>query len=365
MAEKHRNQYLPDSVSFPGETLQEVLESYGMSQAELSDRSGRPRKTINEIIRGKTAITAETAIQFERVLGISAAFWTAREQNYRVALARAKEAFVLESQANWLKQIPYRAMVRLRWVPAHREKQLQFEELLRFFAVASPTSWDGMWTSTSPAFRRSPSFQGAPGSIAAWLRKGELEAALQKCGDFDERAFKLALHRVRSLTYALPDDFALVVKNICAPTGVAVVFVPELPGTRVWGATRWLSSTRALIQLSLRYKTDDHLWFTFFHEAGHILLHGKRDVFLEDEQAERSAKEEEADAFAQDWLIPSLQYRVFCRKGSFSCAAVSRFAREISVAPGSVVGRLQHDGYLGRAYCNDLKRKIIWSADQD
>jgi addiction module HigA family antidote len=365
MTEKYKNQYIPDTVSSPGETLEELLESCGMSQAELSDRSGRPRKTINEIIKGKAAITAETAIQFERVLGIPAGFWIAREQNYREAQARAKEASILESQANWMDQIPYRAMTKLGWIAAHREKSLRFEEILRFFGVASPTSWEGMWSSSSPVFRKSPSFQSAPGSLAAWLRKGEIEASFQKGGDYDERAFRLALVEVRSLTYDLPRDFASIVKNICATAGVAVVFVPELPGTRVWGATRWLSTTRALIQLSLRYRTDDHLWFTFFHEAAHILLHGKRDVFLEDDQDERSIKEDEADAFAREWLIPNLQYRVFCRRGSLSCAAVSRFAYEIGVAPGIVVGRLQHDGRLDKVRCNDLKRKIIWKIDQD
>src|SRR5229473_994274 len=102
MADQYRNEYEPDDVSPPGVTLQETLDALQMSQAELAERAGRPKKTINEIIKGKAAITAETAIQFERVLGIPASFWIAREQNYREALARAKEVDALESQADWL-----------------------------------------------------------------------------------------------------------------------------------------------------------------------------------------------------------------------------------------------------------------------
>jgi len=364
MTEQYRNQYNPDLVSSPGDTLDEVLESRGMSQAELAFRTGRPKKTINEIIKGKTAITAETAIQFERVLKIPAAFWIAREQNYREALARIKETAALERQADWLDQIPYRAMAKLRWVTEYRDKPGQLEEILRFFAVASPTSWNALWTSSSSAFRKSPSFISEPGAIAAWLRKGEIEAALQECLDFKENDFKLALDKVRSMTRELPNDFVFRLKNICCPTGVSVVFVPELPGTRAWGATRWLSNTRPLIQLSLRYKTEDHLWFTFYHEAAHILLHGKRNVFLENDQNEQNEKENEADAFACDFLIPNLQYRRFCRRGSFSSAAVSRFAYEIGVAAGIVVGRLQHDGYLNKNQCNDLKKNIRWVFDK-
>lgn len=360
MIEQTQNQYIPDVVSPPGETLEEILASRGMSQAELAERAGRPKKTINEIIKGKAAITAETAIQLERVLGIPAAFWIAREQNYREALARAREVDALESQADWLDNIPYKAMTKLGWVVEHKARSLQLDEVLRFFGVASPASWRGVWSESAPAFRQSRSFRSEPGAVAAWLRKGEVEASRQRCEEFNEQAFRVALSRVRALTRDLPPNFATTVQDICCASGVSVVFVPELPRTSVWGATRWLAPTRALMQLSLRYKTDDHLWFTFFHEAGHVLLHGKRDVFLEDDQDERGNKEAEADSFARDWLIPMSQYRVFCRKGSFSCAAASRFAHEIGVAPGVVVGRLQHDGHLERTQCNNLKKKVDW-----
>jgi addiction module HigA family antidote len=360
MTERIQNQYIPDIVSPPGETLEEVLETRGMSQAELADRTGRPKKTINEIVRGKAAITAETAIQFERVLGIPASFWMAREQNYREALAREKEFELLESQADWLKNIPYKAMAKLGWLAEHKEKSLQLDEVLRFFGVASPTTWEGMWSPAAPAFRQSPTFRTEPGAVSAWLRKGELDASRIQCDDYDEHAFRMALSRIRTLTRDLHRDIAPTVQNICSASGVAVMFVPEIPGTSVWGSTRWLTPTRPLMQLSLRYKTDDHLWFTFFHEAGHILLHGKREVFVEEDQTDRSNKETEADSFARDWLIPPSQYRSFCRRGSFSCAAASRFAHEIGIAPGIVVGRLQHDGRLNRAYCNELKKKVDW-----
>ena len=74
-----------------GETLEESLELIGMSQAELARHMGRSLKTINEIILAQTAITPETALQLERVLGITASFWTNRERNYRESLARQQE----------------------------------------------------------------------------------------------------------------------------------------------------------------------------------------------------------------------------------------------------------------------------------
>jgi len=363
MNEQIRNQYVPDTVSAPGETLEEVLVERGMSQTELAERTGRPKKTINEIVKGKAAITPETALQFERVLGIPAGFWIAREQNYRESLARAKEVMDFEKQVDWLDQVPYRAMVKLGWIPERREKARQLDEVLRFFAVASPSSWESVWGPGSPAFRRSAVFESQAGAVAAWLRKGALEADHQKPLEYNVDVFKRVLERVRSLTRELPNDFASIVIRECNEAGVCVAFVPELPGTRVWGATRWLTPTRALIQLSVRYKTDDHLWFTFFHEAGHILLHSKRDVFLEGDERGQDERESEADAFAQEWLIPETKYRVFRRLGAFTCAAASRFAFELGIAAGIVVGRLQHDGHLDRTQCNNLKKKVDWVLD--
>ena len=75
--------YSPDYAVPPGDTLLEVLESLGITQAELAERTGRPTKTINEIGKGKAAITPETALQLERVLGVPARFWNNRERQYR------------------------------------------------------------------------------------------------------------------------------------------------------------------------------------------------------------------------------------------------------------------------------------------
>ena len=84
--------YEPDFVTPPGVILEEKLEELGMSQAELAERIGRTKKTVNEIIKAKAPLLPETAIQLERVLGIPARFWTNAEANYRQWVARQEEA---------------------------------------------------------------------------------------------------------------------------------------------------------------------------------------------------------------------------------------------------------------------------------
>jgi len=358
-----KNEYTPDIVTPPGATLADKLEEIGMSQAELAKRTGRPTKTINEIIKGKAPITPETALQFERVLNIPARFWSNRERQYRQYLTRLKERERLASYTDWLKKFSIKAMAKLGWIVQYPNKIDQVAELLNFFGLASPEQWEPVWGKLEAAFRKTTAFESRHGDLAAWLRRGELKAQTIDCQPYDTKLFKeLLVTKIRPLTQTPPDVFQTGLVTLCAEAGVAVTFVPQLPKAKVSGATRWLAPDKALIQLSLRYKTDDQFWFSFFHEAGHVLLHKKRDVFLEN--AEPSDKqEEEANTFAKNTLIPPDTYTAFLEtisEGHISKEDVKAFAAELDIAPGIVVGRLQHDGYLPFTHLNGLKRKFEW-----
>lgn len=361
MARAIRNEYEPDLVSPPGETLQETLEAMGMTQAELSERTGRHRKTINEIIQGKAPITPEIAVQLERVLGVPTDFWSRREQQYRDFLARRDERRRLEEQTDFLTEIPVQAMANQGWIARHKDSVDQLREVLNFFGVASPQQWRELWSENlQVAFRKSRAFQGDPGAVAAWIRRAELLAQQLDCRPFDAPRFKTALREARSLTTTPPEVFVPKLQELCAHGGVACVFVPELPKTRASGATRWLTPGKALIALSLRYKSDDQLWFSFFHEAGHILLHPKKAIFIEEADGAEDEMERQADRFATSLLIPGADWKAFSRKPRFSKQAIRRFAHEQGIAPGIVVGRLQHEGRIPFSHCNDLKKRFEW-----
>ena len=188
---------------------------------------------------------------------------------------------------------------------------------------------------------------------------GELIAQKIDCEAFDPSKFKNALFKIRELTVQPPDVFQSEIISLCAKTGVAITFVPELPRIRASGATWWMSPHKAVIQLNLRYKRDDQFWFSIFHEAGHILLHGKKDVFIEDDG--ENSKEDEANKFASEILIPKTQLRKFIELSDFNKTEIRSFASEIGIAPGIVVGRLQYLGKLQyNSHCNDLKRRFEW-----
>ena len=76
----------------PGEYLGEEIAARGISQKELARRMRRPVNAINEIINGKKAITAETALQLEMVMPeIPARFWLSLETDYQLTKALVKQ----------------------------------------------------------------------------------------------------------------------------------------------------------------------------------------------------------------------------------------------------------------------------------
>jgi hypothetical protein len=233
--------------------------------------------------------------------------------------------------------------------------------------VVNPEAWETVWEKRlKVSYRKSATYDPDEFALAAWLQKGELVAQTLSCQPFDESKFRTALAKARELTTTRPDFFVPELVRICASSGVAVVFVPELPKTAS-GATKWLNPNTALLQLSLKYKTNDHLWFTFFHEAAHILLHKKRDIFLEQKRCS-SDLEDAADRFAADFLIPRRAYDSFVSSrpaGNFSEGSIRHFASEQNVHPGIVVGRLQHAELLQRTHLNELKMKLKWANTTD
>jgi addiction module HigA family antidote len=356
MASKKTFEFRPDYAIAPGATVLETIQSGGLSQAELAKRTGRPLKTINEIVKGKAAITAETALQLEHVLGVPASFWNKLERNYRQAVAAIKERKTLESGINWAKKFPVKELVKRKAVLESKDEIDLVRSMLQFFGVSSVSAWKQVWTFSSTAYRRSSAFTHSPEATAAWLRLGEIEAKKLQLPAFDRAAFKLALTRIRELMNRSPKDLNVRLIEECRKVGVALVFVKELPKTCVHGAVRWIGDN-PVIQLSCRYKVEDIFWFSFFHEAGHVLLHGKRDVFLESDKRQNE-KERQADAFARNQLIAEARWRHFITVSDFSEPSIKAFADAESVPAGIVVGRLQYEKKIEFAHFNYLKRRF-------
>ncbi|WP_343669078.1 HigA family addiction module antitoxin [Chitinophaga sp.] len=298
-----QNQYFPQSVPHPGETLREKLEEMMMGPKEFALRTGKPEKTIIAIIKGDSSITPDMAVQFESVTRIPANFWMNHQRHYDEFLAREKRQIVIQSAIGWAKQFPLAEMIRKEWLPAATSIQEKTIEMLSFFGFSNHTAWEDYYFNQQlkVAFRISLAQTIEPYAISVWLRKGELQAMELQANEYSEKKFKDALKKLKSINANSTEKKIDQIQRICLEAGVKVVYTPRINKAPIRGATRWLNDT-PFIQLT--EQNNESFWFTFFHEAGHILLHGKKDIFLEKvEYSDKDLiKEREADEFAQKWI---------------------------------------------------------------
>ncbi len=276
--------------------------------------------------------------------------------------------------AAWADSFPIKEMMRLKFSLPTADSAA--EAVLRFFGVSSPDAWQASWGDFSVQYRQTQKFDIHKLALAAWVREAELIAEQIPLEEFDETKLRASLDELRGLTAGDVQQGLDRAQAICASFGVALVLVPELPGTRISGCARWLDDKHAMVGLTLRYKWADQLWFTFFHELAHILLHRTRRIFVVDNAADHMGDnivdpdmaddEEEADRFAADTLIPPDALAEFLRHTAKGLtneqynAAVKGLAKSLGIHPGIVIGRLQHDKVLERWQGNKLKEPLKW-----
>ena len=360
--ETESNAYRPDYAVSPGSIVAERLEAYGLSHAEFARRCGRSAKLISEIIAGKAPVEPETALQFEKVLGVDAGIWLGIETDYQLHRARIAEAKEAKGAASWIKAFPLRELVKRGIMERSVADSDTASKLLTFFGVGSVEAWQTKYERLSVAYRHSPSFTSDKIALATWLRLGELEAEQQECINYSEVQFRQALREMHGLTQAPLEEALEKVQQLGNESGVVLALVKPFPKTALSGAAWWLTPRKAVIQLSARHKTDDHLWFSLFHEAAHILLHSKKRIFIDGTQADEESTdiETEANQWAANFLIPPNDWKQFVATSLYDESTVRQFAEEQGIAPGIVVGRLQHEKHIPWNQLNTLKVRLKW-----
>lgn len=330
--------YQPDYAVLPGDTLREVMESLEMTQKELAVRTGLTVQTLIRIFKGEQPISYESANRLELATGVPARFWNNLEAQYQEQKAKLDERSRMAKDLKWLKTIPVKELQKRKYLSETNDKVQLLRETLGFYGVGSVDAWFELWEIPAVAARRSPCFESQPGAASAWIRQGELQAQKSKCKPFDRAAFREALTRIRSLTKEKQEKFEPALKELCAETGVAVSLVQEMKKVPWNGATKWLSPQKAMILLSLRGKGEDKFWFSFFHEAGHVLHDNRKDILINDGSKD-DPREVRADEFAAKFLVPPEYDRRI--KGIQSKDDVLRLAEELDIAPSIVAGRFQ------------------------
>lgn len=349
-------------ISPPGETIQEHIDEIGMSQAELAKRLGRSIPKLNELIKGKAPITKETASKLEYVLGIPISFWLNLERLYQEEQLEIKRLEELEKYKVWLNSFPIKKMKELGILPNTIDKRTLVDSLLKYFRVASPMQWLAIYEGSSLAFKIELRHTAEPQAISVWLRLGELQAEKLKVAHFDPKVFRNNLHKLKQISFEHSDTWMEDLQTVCAAYGIALVYTPCIAKAPIYGATRWIkNNSMPLIQLTDRRKDYSSFWFTFYHEIAHILLHGKKDIFINglDSIEPDLAKENEADKFAERMLLSEKERNELFQNTEVSINFILNYSKKFKSHPSIIAGQIERKYKLyGNSILNRLKTKV-------
>lgn len=349
--------FCPDWASAPGETISDILKERGLSVSEFAQQLGHTSDQAWELLQGRATITIRTARRLEQILGASVEFWMSRDYQYRWDISRHHA-----TDDEWLSELPMGDMIKFGWLKPPPHPSEEVAACLRFFDMPSVQAWTENYHNLLEivAFRKSRSFDSRPAAVAAWLRQGEIESGAVECDPWDPEGFQESLSNIRTLTRQKnPSLFIPELRKFCAKSGVALAIVRAPNGCSASGATHFLTQNKALLLLSFRHLSDDQFWFSFFHEAGHLILHGKGAYFLEGIGAPATKEEKEANEFAASTLVPPDFHQAMLDLSAHGREVV-RFARRLGISPGIIVGQLQHYQRISHSQLNGLKRRFRW-----
>ena len=300
--------YSPVRAFHPGITLREKIGELGMSIKEFSLRSSKPEKTINAVLNGSSSITPDMAVAFEQVTRIPAHMWLNLQSVYDIYKAREKKAESFQDPATmaWAECFPYEIMVTLQWVPDTMGSAEKVENLFSFFGLTSVKAWEDLYLHQELKVSFSISLREAnnPYALSSWLRRGEILAQqMEMQAPYDINVLKDVIPEMLVLSRESQCDCIYPLRLLCAKAGIRLVVVPHIPNAPVNGCVRWIGEAPCIL-LTDNVKESEKFWYYFFHELGHIVLHGKKDIFLEDETMHNDPlKESEADRFAEGILL--------------------------------------------------------------
>lgn len=350
----------PRWASAPAETIRRVLSQRNWNADDLSERLGIGPTETRRLLDGKRRIDAPVAELLASTLGGSSEFWCEREAQFS-----ASSKALLEEE--FARQFPLEEMLKRGWIDSSPSWREEARNVLAFFNVETPTEGASRLQGAlcSARYRASPSFDSDAVVLTTWMRQAERLADLSGRRPWDSAVLQRQITNLRALSkIADPAAFIPRAQTALESAGVALVVLRPLEGMRVSGVSFWTEQGTPTVALTARHMSDDHFWFTMFHELGHLLLHPEGGTFVDEFESvlDDSNLELEANDFAVESLLPyGIGEIEALGPKSLTIRAVAHFASSHGVAPGIVVGQLQHAGVLRANQLNGLKRRYRWN----
>lgn len=343
---------MQDDYKTPGQLIEALITELGWTQRVLASVLAMSESTLNKLISGRQAVTAEIAIALEEVFKIDARRFLALQQDFDLARARlvSRPNPDRATRAHLFGGLPVPEMIKRGWLDGADVREMPTVEraLTKFFGVTSVAEIEVM---PHAAKKTAVGSETTPIQLA-WLYRVKQIAEEMIVAPFTQFGVRRAAELLKELT--LSAESIRKIPRILSECGVRFLIVESLPSSKIDGVCFWLNDGASpVIALSMRHDRIDNFWFVLRHELEHVIQgHGKDEIVVDAElEGERAGAGPDV---SEDERIANLAAAEFCVSKKAMDAFIARkapffaerdilgFAATLRVHPGLVAGQLQH-----------------------
>lgn len=351
-------------MKHPGEVLQEKLNISGMSRKELALRTNVTEKHICTIINEDKGISPA----FARKLGYvfeSPKYWMTLQAEFdEYQLKLQEENGITQEEINLLKPLHeiMEYFIQRGYMHNNCGDASKVMQLREFLQISDLTQIPKITYNAAYRAQLSNNIKIDTYVLFAWQRLCEVETEnIKTKKNLDKELLKSSIDKIKAAMFGNINKGIQEIQGILSECGIAFQVVKNFRGAPVQGFIKGTSDERLVLCLTIRGKRADSFWFTLFHEIAHIINGDYKTRFV-DFDSVQGEKEQVADQYARDVLIPPNEYHEFIlSKDCTSWRGITAFANNVGVKPFIVLGRLQNDGYLDWSDYSDKIVRYKWA----
>ena len=354
-----------DLIIHPGETIGDILEERGITQAELAAHTDVSPAYISSVISGKKNISTKFAMKLEYALGVPRSFWLNLQANYDAELLGFNEEATVSEDEKIAKSSLGEVISYLKKraiIPATNKAEELVLSLRKALQVSNIANLKDLVP--SGAFRISTSSNVDPYVLGAWLRLCQISADTHTIStEFDSALVDNLIYELKGIMLKTNCNITYELSSVMSRYGIAFSVVHNFKGAPVHGYISRKGDNTYQMVLTIRGAFADIFWFSLFHEIGHIVNGdiSKSSKFIDAMDSQNLEQELAADAFARDALLDAESYNTFLSQRNYSISAIQKYAVTQRVKPYVVIGRLQKEKYIPYNRFCQYKLRYKWA----
>ncbi|AQV14969.1 ImmA/IrrE family metallo-endopeptidase [Acinetobacter pittii] len=365
------NEFQPNWIYPPSKIVENFI---ALNQIDTSKLHSETQRVLYDLVNKNIPIDINISKILEETIGGTVQFWLNIQHQFTLNTLRIENSHV-DNNFNDYKDL-ITELKKTDWIPKSNYDYLDQVHLKTFFGISEFSILTKKYIvqhNLRIKFKNIGKYSSSELNIATLVRKAELEARKQLISkQWDKALFLEKLQEIKKLSKVRKfNDFKLELQNICNQCGVAFIVLDTLNKSPIRGISKFINNHTGLIIITTKYNQDDIFWQTFFHEAGHLVLHSKEMVFADQGDPAEKVTTEELETQADNFMLSQILYPytnedvigMFNKKLMYSSKEQSwrnicQIARQINISPSLLTGILKLQKIIPYNYFTNGHNKV-------